>query len=112
MNEFGIPEVAEENTIILDKPTTTGPVIKEDENGLPYRSIRIEQEHEKENYLPVGHNGKVYQIMRGIPVEVPQCVVDVLNDCIGSKLVDKSDGMGGVDKVLQDYHAIPFSLLR
>ena len=32
----------------------------------------------KENYEVVGVNGKVYQIKRGVPVEVPQEVVHVL----------------------------------
>lgn len=107
-NEFGIPDEVPEVTLT---PADDG--IKRDEEGRPYRLIRIEMEDGKEDYFPVGHNGKVYQIQRGIPVEVPQCVVDVLKDMVGAKLIDVPNPYGGPpDKQLQDYHTVPFSLLR
>ena len=104
-NEFGIPE--EKPEVKVDDG------IKRDKDGRPYRLIRVEMETEKESFLPVGHNGDTYQIRRGEAVEVPQCVVDVLNDCVASRLVEIPHPVTGeITKELRDYHSVPFQVLR
>lgn len=95
-NEFGIPEIKLEGK---------APAEKTDQWGRPWRTIRVEEEAEKENYIPVGHNGDTYQIKRGEAVDVPQCVVDVLNDAIAGKL-NPSTG------ALTDYRSVPFQILK
>lgn len=100
--EFGIPGIE------------TNPNIKKDELGRPYRRIRIEEENEMENFLPVSHNGKTYQIKRGEEVEVPQCVVDILEDAIASRLVEVGQDpvSGNKIKELRDYKRIPYQIIR
>ena len=61
-----------------------------------YRLV-IEEEENALNYVPVGVNGTVYQIMRGIEVEVPQSVLDVLEQARAARPTQErqQDGSGG-----------------
>lgn len=44
--------------------------------------------------VPVGVNGRVYQIVRGMYVEVPKEVISVLNDAVEAKAVSSFDANG------------------
>ena len=71
--------------------------------------IMIDQEQGKPNYEYVGVNGKGYQIQRGVEVEVPASVVGVLDNAIATRSVTDPNG-----KVIghQDYHAVPYRVIR
>ena len=49
----------------------------------------------KSNYEVVGVNGVVYQIRRGIPVEVPIAVVRVLENCITTHIEQRVNKITG-----------------
>lgn len=71
--------------------------------------IMIDQVENQPNYEFVGVNGVGFQIRRGEEVTVPLSVVEVLNNAIATRSVTDKEG-----KVIseQDYHAIPFRVLR
>lgn len=71
--------------------------------------IFIDMEKGQPNFQFVGVNGKGYQIMRGVEVTVPEEVVEVLQNAVATRSVTDEEG-----RVVgqQDYHAIPYRVLR
>jgi uncharacterized FAD-dependent dehydrogenase len=61
------------------------------------------------NYEVVGVNGKVYQIKRGVPVEVPREVMTTL-ECCQMTIVEqkKNKYTGESEDVVRHFSAIPW----
>lgn len=84
---------------------------KDEKEGWPV--IYVDEESGESNYVPVGHNGIVYQVMRGVEVSVPQKVVDVLKDAVAHRVVQVVDPRtGNKENVMRPYNAIPFRVIR
>lgn len=77
-----------------------------------FYTIVIEEEENQLNYVPVGVNGKVYQIMRGVEVEVPRAVLSVLEKSKATRLVKEVGSDGKAIYVERDYATIPYRVLR
>lgn len=71
--------------------------------------IFIDQEEGKPNYEFIGVNGKGFQVMRGVEVTVPLSVVHVLENAVATRSI--TDDQGRVVGQ-QNYHAIPFRVIR
>lgn len=71
--------------------------------------IMIDEVAGQPNYEFVGVNGVGYQIKRGVEVEVPLSVVEVLNNAIATRSVTDAEGRVVGES---DYHAIPFRVIR
>jgi len=85
-------------------------VMAEDEK---YVTIYIDEEAGQPNYVPVGHNGTVFQIMRGVDVKVPVKVVDVLKDAIAHRIVQVvNPHTGQKENVMRPYNAVPFRVIN
>ena len=74
--------------------------------------IVVDEEDNQLNYVAVGVNGKVYQIMRGVEVEVPLSVVKVLENAKATRLVKEIGGDGKATYVPRSYNTVPFRVLR
>jgi len=63
-------------------------------NGKAKKTIIIEKQdnYEGQYDVTVGVNGYVYQIKRGVPVEVPPEVIEVLKNAVISKMVKDDHG--------------------
>lgn len=78
-----------------------------------YVTIYIDEESGQPNYVPVGHNGTVFQIMRGVDVKVPVKVVDVLKDAIAHRIVQVvNPHTGNKESVMRPYNAVPFRIIN
>jgi hypothetical protein len=75
-----------------------------------YRIMINEQDGEL-NYLPVGVNGKVYQIMRGVEVVVPEEVVDVLRNAITDKVIREPQQDGTIKREVRKVPYISYQVL-
>lgn len=72
-------------------------------------AIFIDEEDGMSNYVPVGVNGKVYQIMRGTVVMVPPEVVHVLENAIAMRTVQKKNPVTGqVETDYKPYCSVPW----
>ncbi len=71
--------------------------------------IMIDAVDGKSNYEVVGVNGKIYQIKRGVPVDVPPEVVEVLKNAVETRLSQsKNPRTGEMEEVRTDVPAIPW----
>jgi hypothetical protein len=70
----------------------------------------IDEQENELNYHPVGVDGNVYQIQRGVEVEVPEEVVAVLKNAVATKLV-KEYHEGKETYVPRNYSIIPYRIL-
>lgn len=76
-------------------------------------TIFIDEEKGKPNYEVVGVNGKMYQIQRGVDVEVPEEVVHVLNNAIATRYVKTVNRTSGLEELVpQNYLLTPFRVIR
>ena len=90
----------------LDKPMGA---IRIDEKTRKIRIIIDEMAGCKDNYEAVGVNGVVYQIKRGVPVEVPPEVVHVLELAIATHIEQKKNPYTGeLEETERRYSAIPW----
>ena len=64
------------------------------------------------NFEVVGVNGKVYKIQRGVPVKIPQSVLEVLNHAVAERIVQTHNPQGGVTSKRQKYTTVPFRVLQ
>ncbi len=72
-------------------------------------AIMIDEVEGMPNYEPVGVNGKIYQIKRGVKVNVPASVVHVLENAIATRTVQSTDqATGELISTARDYSAIPW----
>lgn len=64
--------------------------------------------------VDVGCNGRVYRIQRGVPVEVPMDVINVLNDAVIGRAEPQIDEKTGIHAGVQftDGRRFPFQHLR
>jgi hypothetical protein len=77
-----------------------------------YITIHVDEETGQSNYLPVGVNGKIYKIMRGVDVSVPPEVVEVLRNAIAHRLVQTTNPVTGlIDSVEQAYSPYPWRVV-
>ena len=90
----------------LDEPMGA---IRIDEKTRKIRIIIDEMAGCKDNYEAVGVNGVVYQIKRGVPVEVPPEVVHVLELAIATHIEQKKNPYTGeLEETERRYSAIPW----
>lgn len=75
------------------------------------RKIIIDEVEGETNSEVVGVNGVFYQIQRGVEVEVPESVVEVLRNAIGTRWVQTQRADGRVDLVPRSYSTIPWRLV-
>lgn len=96
-----------------DEETGTVEQIKQIPGGKDEKRFRliIEEEENALNYVPVGINGHVYQIMRGVEVEVPQAVIDVLADAKASRVVQTRQGDGTILSTVRSFNRYPYRVL-
>lgn len=71
----------------------------------------IEEEENALNYVPVGVNGVVYQIMRGVEVVVPQAVLDVLEQAKASRVTQERQPDGTMHKYVKTFNRYPYRVL-
>lgn len=83
---------------------------KERKEVKKYRIMINEQEGEL-NYLPVGVNGKVYQIMRGVEVVVPEEVLGVLRNAITDRVIREPQQDGTVKREVRKVPYISYQVL-
>lgn len=74
--------------------------------------IVIEEEEGQLNYAVVGVNGDVFQIMRGVEVEVPESVLEVLEHSKATRLVKETQPDGKQIYVAREYATVPYRVLR
>jgi len=74
--------------------------------------IEIDEVEGRPNFEVVGVNGKVYKIQRGVPVKVPQSVLEVLNHAVAERIVQTNNPQGGVSTKRQKYTTVPFRVLQ
>ena len=90
----------------LDEPMGA---VRIDEKTKKIRIIIDEMAGCKDNYEAVGVNGVVYQIKRGVPVEVPPEVVHVLELAKATHIEQKqSPATGELEEVKRSFSAIPW----
>jgi hypothetical protein len=77
----------------------------------PRRVIIIDEVEGQPNYETVGVNGVVYQIQRGLETSVPLSVVNVLRNCIATKLVKVKREDGVEDTQKRTFSPIPWRLV-
>jgi len=77
----------------------------------PRCTIFIDEVEGQPNYEVVGVNGQVHQIMRGVNVEVPRSVVEVLRNAVATRFVSvkRSDGVDDLQR--SNYSSIPWRLV-
>jgi len=75
-----------------------------------YRLV-IEEEENALNYVPVGVNGTVYQIMRGIEVVVPKSVLDVLEQAKASRVAQERQQDGTIKTYVKAFNRYPYRVL-
>lgn len=75
----------------LTKPTLD---MQAEDDGVPRVQITIHGQDGEggEEDVPVGVNGKVFQIKRNVPVMVPPSVVEVLNHAVQTQFIPQKDG--------------------
>jgi hypothetical protein len=57
--------------------------------------------------LFVGHNGRPFLIKAGVPVEVPECVLNILDDAItATPIVEGDEIIGFQDSMLYPYRRV------
>jgi hypothetical protein len=71
----------------------------------------IEEEENALNYVPVGVNGVVYQIMRGVEVEVPQSVLTVLEQAKASRVAQERLPDGTMRTYIKSFNRYPYRVL-
>jgi hypothetical protein len=74
--------------------------------------IEIDEVEGRPNFEVVGVNGTIYKIKRGEPVEVPESVLEVLNNAVAERLVQTESGVGGIVTSRRKYSSVPFRMLR
>jgi hypothetical protein len=90
----------------LDEPMGA---VRIDEKTKKIKIIIDEMAGCKDNYEAVGVNGVVYQIKRGVPVEVPPEVVHVLELAKATHIEQKQNPMTGeLEEVKRSFSAIPW----
>jgi len=75
-----------------------------------YRLV-IEEEENALNYVPVGVNGVVYQIMRGIEVEVPKSALDVLEQARAARPTQERQQDGSIRTFVKNFNRYPYRVL-
>jgi hypothetical protein len=75
------------------------------------RTIVIDEAEGQSNFEVVGVNGVIHQIQRGIPVEVPESVVHVLRNAVGTRWVQTQNADGSQGLVPRQYSTIPWRLV-
>lgn len=75
-----------------------------------YRLV-IEEEENALNYVPVGVNGVVYQIMRGIEVVVPQSVLTVLEQAKAARPTQERQQDGTIKTYVKNFNRYPYRVL-
>lgn len=75
-----------------------------------YRLV-IEEEENALNYVPVGVNGVIYQIMRGIEVVVPKSVLDVLEQARAARPTQERQQDGTMRTYVKNFNRYPYRVL-
>ena len=95
------PKVKADVTLTEKKvmPPTEKPLIR----------IMIDEVQGMSNYETVSPNGKVYKIKRGVPVEVPQEVVNALELCVMTHIEERRNPVTGErEEIKKTFSAIPW----
>ena len=71
----------------------------------------IEEEENALNYVPVGVNGIIYQIMRGVEVTVPKAVLDVLEQAKASRVAQERQQDGTIKTYVKSFNRYPYRVL-
>lgn len=74
-------------------------------------TIVIDEVEGAENYEVVGVNGVTHQLMRGVPIEVGEDVVEVLRNAIATRWVKVQREDGRTDLVPRNYSTIPWRMV-
>lgn len=97
---------------IDDMPAPVGATVLDENGKHKRRNIRIiidEMAGVKDNFEVVSVNGNVYQIKRGIPVEVPPEVVHVLELAQMTHIEQKKNPYtGDLEEVTRNFSAVPW----
>lgn len=81
-------------------------------SNQPRYDIRIEQQEGEPRDQKIGVNGVVFQILKSVPVTVPECVLRVLQTATQSRLVQIPDYPNPPKEEWHDAAAVPFSVLK
>lgn len=120
---LSIPRGAEEETIrklIADaddssaqppKPAKVGDVIPK-RRMIKINIMKTDRDGGDRD-VPVGVNGKLYLIQRGVDVEVPAEVVEVLRNAVETRWEQRKDPENPLrsQMIRRDTHAYPFSIV-
>lgn len=75
-------------------------------------TIFIDEEKGKPNFEVVGVNGKMFQIRRGVDVEVPEEVLHVLKNAVGTRYVKRTNDKTGLEELVpQQFNTVPFRVI-
>jgi hypothetical protein len=78
--------------------------------------IYIDEEKDLPNYVFLSHNGNAFRIQRGVEVEVPVFLVDILRNAVAHRVVQKkisnADGSPRMVTELKPYHRYPWHLIN
>ena len=76
-------------------------------------TIFIDEEENEPNFAKVGVNGNFFQIPRGMDIEVPEEVIEVLKNSVATRLVQTTNpGTGLIESREQSYTRIPYRIVR
>lgn len=105
MDEFGLG--LDEENVEASAPAAVAPKKRK------MYTIFVDEEENQLNYVFVGVNGKGYQIPRGIDVEVPEEVIEVLKNAQATRLVQTTNPVTGlIDSREQTFSRIPYRIVR
>jgi hypothetical protein len=102
--QFTLGLVGEDGTVEEIKAIPSAPTEKR-------VRLVIEEEENALNYVPVGINGVVYQIMRGIEVVVPRAVLAVLEQAKAARPTQERQQDGTIRTYVKNFNRYPYRVL-
>jgi hypothetical protein len=78
-----------------------------------WKTILVDESEGEANFVFVGVNGKHYQIQRGVEVDVPPNVIEVLSHAVATRLVSVVNPVTGAREMVQrSFLRYPFRVTR
>lgn len=101
----GIVSMDEEFGLVEEAPVA--------KKGKKRYTIFVDEEENAPNFISVGVNGKVWQIMRGVDVPgIPEEVIEVLRNAVAYRLIQTQDPSTGlVNTREQSFHRVPWRIV-
>ncbi len=104
MDEFGLG---------LSEDEAPAKSLKSKKESRKMYTIFVDEEENQPNFITVGVNGKVFQIMRGVDVDVPEEVIEVLKNAIATRLVQTTHPVTGlIESREQSFNRVPYRIVR